>query len=411
MPSIFDFQPYAPYRAELTRRRVRYALYRSYYSGTAYDRLRGVVQAGKLYAGTRTLFSPLRRCVAVDVAKVPAAWALNEQDVSKATIERVRQLRKELALEPVYRRFLTYAAVVGEAGILMSGDPAAPRFTAHRPDEIVQGRTAEGEPFALIVKRVSGVGPAYEYAQVITAETVTTYKNGAPFGYDGAEAKTPNAFGFIPLAFGMYVEGEDGRGEPAFGGVLELLDRVNEIASLMLDVLVRNAEPLMVISGIRKDAIQMTDGDDTLVLEKENARAYTVNPNLSLSEALAFISDVRQEFKTLLPQLSIDGLRDHADLAYDSILTLLMELADHILAVREGVDAVVGQVERWALAASGGVPDDYELWTERRWIALSEAQQLDLESKRLEIQQRRQAPQVAAPAMNAPGAQEMMSNG
>jgi hypothetical protein len=229
-----------------------------------------------------------------------------------------------------------------------------------------------------------------EYAQIITPEYIQEYRDGKPAG-----DAVPNAWGRIPLVLGQYIEGEDGLGEPAFGGVLELLDRVNEMASLTLDVVARNAEPLLVATGVQD--IQMSPGQDAIKERNENAKFYTVNPQLAIAETLAVIQDVRQEYKNLLPQLRLDALSGASDLAYDTVMTLLSELGDHIVAVRSSVDIAVETVERWMLDATGGIPSDYRLDRRRRWMPMSETQQLDLELKRLELEERRRAQAAQLP--------------
>jgi hypothetical protein len=394
MASIFDLPNYQPYQPPWSARTARYARYRAYYTGTAYDRLGRFAAAQKLYSGTRTLFSPLRRCVRVDVAKAPAGWAL-PADASRMTGEAVAELRRQSGAEAAYQRFLLYSAVVGEAALLLSGSPDAPEVNAYRADEVIVGKNE-----ALVIKttpdQASGVGRQVEYAQVITPEYVQEYRDGQPAG-----EPLPNAWGVVPLVLSSYIEGEDGFGEPAFGGVLELLDRVNELASLTLDVVTRNAEPLLVATGVQK--IEMSPGQDAITERNEQAKFYTVNPQLAIAETLEVIADVRQEYKNLLPQLRLDALSGASDLAYDTVVTLLSELGDHILAVRGSVDIAVETVERWMLDATGGTPADYRLDRERRWLPMSETQQLDLELKRLELEERRQALRQAQEAPLAAG--------
>ncbi|MBK9709719.1 MAG: hypothetical protein IPO81_00035 [Kouleothrix sp.] len=390
MASVFDIPELAPYRAGWRARCARYALYRSYYTATAYDKLRGYTAAQKLYAGTRALFSPLRRVVAVDCAKIPAAWALTE-DAPAALFDDVTTLRRRLDAERVYGRFLKYGAVAGEAAIVVSGRPAAEVLTAHRPDEIVTG-AIDGVPFGLIIKtgQIDAKG-RHEWAQLLTDRLVLTFRDGKQV------ARQPNALGYLPVFFGAFTEGEDGTGEPAFAGVLELLDRVNEAASLTLDVITRNAEPLVVMTGVTD--VEREDDSDALKIANEKANVFTVDPKLAIADTLAFIQDVRSEFKELLPQLRLSELTGASDLAYETVITLLQELGDHIVAVRSSVDRTIEQVERRLLGLNGhdasqngrDVSRPYGLWRDRRWLTLTESQQLDLEGKRLGIEQQRKA--------------------
>jgi hypothetical protein len=239
----------------------------------------------------------------------------------------------------------------------------------------------DGVPFGLIVKQnqVDAKG-RYEWAQLITAYYVFTFRDGVQ------QSRTRNAFRFVPVFFGQFAEGEDGCGEPAYAGVLELMDRVNESASLTLDVITRNAEPLVVMTGVTE--VERDDDSHAIKIGNEKAQVYTVDPKLAIADTLAFIQDVRSEFKELLPQLRLSELTGASDLAYETVITLLQELGDHIVAVRSSVDRVVEQVESRLLGLSA---DEYALWRDRRWLALTESQQLTLEGQRLSIEQQRRA--------------------
>src|SRR5688572_30308549 len=113
--SIFNLPPFAQQRESWVARCARYQRYRAYYNGTAYEAIHGIKQQQQLYAGIKTLYSPLRRVVRVDCAKVPAGWALEEGEAGKATIERVELLRKLSGAEQAYDRFLLYGAVAGDS--------------------------------------------------------------------------------------------------------------------------------------------------------------------------------------------------------------------------------------------------------------------------------------------------------
>jgi hypothetical protein len=215
-----------------------------------------------------------------------------------------------------------------------------------------------------------------------------------------------NALGYVSVFLGRFVEGEDGTGEPAFAGVLELLDRVNESASLTLDVITRNAEPLVVMTGVTE--VERDDDSDAIKIKSEKANVFTLDPKLAIAETLAFIQDVRSEFKALLPQLRLDELTGASDLAYETVITLLQELGDHVVAVRSSVDRTIEAVERRLLGIDGhdashkghDASRPYGLWRDRRWLALTESQQLALEGQRLSIEQQRKALEAPAASNN-----------
>jgi hypothetical protein len=318
-------------------------------------------------------------------------------------------VRAWLHFRASYSRAVLHGAVAGEFGLLMVDDRRnkTASIVPLRPDEVITGQLADGTPFGLIVKcnLVDRAG-TYEYAQLLTPRTITFFRNGQQHDYDGQGAKRPNLLGFVPLLLSPYLAGESGIGENAFAGTQELLDRVNDAASQALDVIQRNAEPLTVFSGV--DGIEFDPANNAITLSKANAKAYTLVPNLVISEALALIEKVLNEFKNLLPQLVLDVLTSRNDLAYDTVLTLCMELIDHVRDVRVNVDSAVETAERWALQAglqmgvfSGIDPAQHRLDPERPVIEPTPGQRLALESQQVGLEGARKA--LTAPAQPTNG--------
>ncbi|KPV51189.1 hypothetical protein SE17_22620, partial [Kouleothrix aurantiaca] len=190
MPSILDLPQFEQYRLPWQARCARYARNRAYYTGKAYEKLSQYALAAQLYSGTRTLFSPLRRCVRVDVAKVPGGWLLPDT-ASAYTRREVDSLRAKTGALAAYERFLLYGAVAGEAALMLAGRPGSPLPLALRADEVIVGpSTGSGQASeALIIKRKAAGLVSEEYAQAITPEYVQIFVDGA------ARPAVRNAFG------------------------------------------------------------------------------------------------------------------------------------------------------------------------------------------------------------------------
>jgi hypothetical protein len=386
------------YRQRWQQRCAHYSLLRAYYEGTVYDRFPELVRALKLYSGIRQIFGPLRRAVRVDVAKVPGGWAMPE-DAPAGLASAVEQVRAWSSFRASYSRAVLHGAVAGEFGLLMVDDQLAKTasIVPLRPDEVITGTFSDGTPFGLVVKcgLVDRQGQ-YEYAQLLTPRTITTFRSGVQHDYDGGGAKRPNLLGFVPLLLSPYLAGENGIGENAFAGTQELLDRVNDATSQVLDVIQRNAEPLTVFSGVSE--VDFDEGNNAITLAKPDAKAYTLVPNLVVDDALHLIEKVLNEFKNLLPQLILDVLSTAKDLAYDTVLTLCMELIDHVHDVRTHVDAAIETAERWALQAgvqmgvfSGIDPLQHRLDPERPVFEPTPGQKLQMESQQIGVEGARKA--------------------
>jgi hypothetical protein len=406
--SVFDtVDDLAIYKDRWNQRCAHYQLQRAYYAGTAYDELPELVKALKLYSGIRQIFGPLRRAVRVDVAKVPGGWAIdpgNPDDgrpaVPAEVAAAVRQVRAWSKARATYSRAVLHGAVAGEFGLMVVDDRAAKtaQIVALRPDEVVTGTLSDGTPFGLIVKPgLADRAGRYEYAQLITPTESRTYRNGELHGYDGRRPEEPNLLGFVPVLLSPFLAGENGIGENAFAGAAELLNRVNDAASQALDVIQRNAEPLTVFSGVSD--VQFDPANNAITLDKADAKAYTLVPNLVIDHALALIDKVLQEFKNVLPQLLFDQLMSRNDLAYDTVLTLLSELIDHVGDARTHVDDAIEMAERWALIAgqqmgvfaAGLDPALHRLDPDRPVIPPPPGQRIALEAQRVGLDGARKA--------------------
>jgi hypothetical protein len=404
--SVFDtVAELTIYRDRWVQRCRHYQTLRAYYKGTVYndEQLR---RALKLYSGIRQIFGPLRRAVNVDVAKVPGGWTIDqgnpEEDrpaVPAPVAAAVKQIRAWSDYRASYSRAVKHGAVAGEFGLLVVDDQIARtiQIIPLRPDEVVTGTMSDGLPFGLVIKcgLVDRDGQ-YEYAQLITPNTITTFRNGVQHDFGGG-AKRPNVQGFVPLLLSPYLAGEDGIGENAFAGTQELLDRVNDAASQALDVIQRNAEPLTVFAGVEE--VVFDPENNAVKLTDPQAKVYTVAPNLVIDQALSLIEKVLNEFKNLLPQLILDVLTSRNDLAYDTVITLCMELIDHVTDVRTQVDTAIETAERWALQIgmqmgvfSGIDPTTHRLDPERPVIQPGPTTRLALEGQRKALT----APQQAA---------------
>ena len=148
--SVSDLQIY---KSRWLQRCQLYQLRRAYYTGSIYGDPRYLRALG-LYSGVRSIFGPIRRAVRIDVARVPGAWSLPD-DAPEAHKAGIVALRKMISAATTYDRMLMHGAIAGEFGLLMQDDRRSRqiRMIPLRPDEIVTGQRASGEPFGLVLKK------------------------------------------------------------------------------------------------------------------------------------------------------------------------------------------------------------------------------------------------------------------
>lgn len=348
--SVFDLDEFKPYQQRFLRRRSDCVMRRHYYEGTIYQDSQFRL-AHKLYAATKALFLPLARAVDLDVALIPGVmgpWALDKR-ATAAQIAAQALLYRWSDWDVVADTWLEDGCTMGEGYLkivpgdgmvqLQRLDPASCLMTKHLDLE-----SHAMTDLALIVDpQADAAGEMYEYAEAITPGQIRTYRNGAPWGFEGRPDRWENPLGLVPVVRALH----DAHARPTFAKCLPQLDSVNELASYLADIIGRHAEPQWAAIGVEQGEL-IKSGSNVWYLPG-GADIKAILATIDVSGTLEFIKTIGVEMKGTLPELVFDDLRAKDQIAAETLKVQLIELFAKIWKSRRRYDAAL--IEAHHLAA------------------------------------------------------------
>lgn len=423
--SIFDLPEFKAYSGRWNDRLKQLAYRKGYYDGTIYRNVRDRFEAlGKLsfslgprlYRGTKALFLPLSRAVDVDAGIIPGGWKLAE-DAPKAWQTAIDQVFDWSDWERDGVLFVHYGAQYGVSGLKVADLRDARRVQVKpvEPCTFLPIRTGQYDATPklcfIVEQRTNERGEAYEYAEVITPESIRTFANGEPTGIDGREAEYDNELGYVPIVqVGHLLTGEE-YGESTYQKAIPMLDEVNELASYLADIIKKHAEAQWMVIGAEPS--DMTKSGDNIWFVPQGGDAKALVASIDVAGVLEFIREIRQQVEGSLPELAFDELKSKTQIATATLELQLMELVLKIKRCRPNYDHGLADALRLAgrAAASLGLTDiavlDDEALKfdkERPVLPMDKQTLLLLEQQALSLEQQRA---LGQPAEGQPGRQPM----
>lgn len=258
-----------------------YNLRRAYYHGETYERHDAGVAAIKSWEGLPRYIRPIalipRRAVEWWPGHVfPGAWT---SDGLPASNGRPNRIAYDADVAPEVREatqqaftwangprfllpFVRAGAMLGNAFAEVVNDPIRKKVYPLQldPDYVVElERNATGDVtmYRLAIPMRTDAGQSYLWGKRVDRETITTYYDDEPRGYDDQPAVTENPYGFVPAVWCAHVEtgGQYGwRGASAIDGTLPLLDELNGLLSAVDDYIMRFVHQAVIIETPNPDA-------------------------------------------------------------------------------------------------------------------------------------------------------------
>ena len=411
--SLFDLDEYKPYaHAWQTRQRVL-ATRQAYYDGSMYASVHDKVAkrvpwiAPRLYRGIKALYLPLARAVDVDMGLIPGGWALPD-DAPGNWHEGAARVFGWSGWPRAGLRYVFHGAVHGVAGLKIVDLREAERV-ALLPLNPLKFMLVRDNPFSppkmafILEERTAADGTGYEYGEVITAEEIRTYRNGAPFGYDGRPAVYENPQGQVPVVETLHKDDGSPLGEATFSTVIPLLNEVNSLASYLADVIKKHTEPQWAVFGA--EATELEKSGANVWFFPQGADVKPLVPEIDIEGVLAFVKEIGEQVKGGLPELAFDELKGKERVATATVELQLMELVLKIRACRPNYDHGLAEALRMAAraAASMGLKDKavlslddeaLKLDAERPVIPLGPEAQIDLRMKEVSLEAQEMALQA-----------------
>ncbi len=393
--SIFNLPEFKAYQMRFMSRQRELLRRKSYYDGSVYKNVRQ--QLGwlgpRLYKGIKPLYLPLARAVDVDAGIIPGGWTLPPDEPQAKTWQTAIDTVFDWsawATEGVL--YIHYGAMYGVSNLKITDLREARRvmISPVNPCCLLLGANGQYDDTPLlsiwVEMRLDSAGEKYEYAEVIDAESVRTFANGQPYGFDEREAEYANELGFVPYVEVCHIKTGEELGESTYQKAIDLLNEVNELASYLADIIKKHAEPQWAISGAEASNL-VKSGDNVWFLPGE-AKATPMVAGIDIPGVLDFIREVRDQVTGALPELAFDELKQKTQIATATLELQLMELVLKIKRCRPNYDYGLAEALRLAGRAGAGmglreiaVLDDEELEfdNERPILPLDRETQLRLD--------------------------------
>lgn len=399
MSSIFDRPEYKAYRAKWDARQKELISRGGYYDGSIYKRTKDTFWflGGQVGGNIKPLFLPFSRAVDVDAGLIPSGWDFPKDEPRAENWKAARNLlfdRSKWDTNGVL--FVHFGAVYGVSGIRVSNEPDI-RITPANPTKymLVYDDIYSDVPTKCFwVETYKDGDKSYEYAEVITAETITTYKDGEPYGYSNREPETKNTIGKIPVFECVHINDDTENGECTYQKAIVLLDEVNDMATRLLTIVKKHEKPQTIIAGA--EPTELERGDDTAWFLPSGADAKFAIPNIDIQGVLEFIREIKAGVHDALPELSFDEIKKSSQIATATIELQLMELVIKIKRTRPNYDRALTEAMQLAGSISSDlvkVLDDENLILDedRTILPVMARDAIDLEIAQIELDNMRRA--------------------
>lgn len=344
--SIFDLSEFKPYQAAWNARVLELTTRAAYYDGSIYQRTMGVLGwlAPRLGKSIKPLYLPLARAVDVDAGIIPGGWALAE-DAPEAWANAMKTLFDSSRWQTEGVLYVHYGALYGVSGLKVVDDRAAKRIELVPCDPthfmlVAAGQyTPENEMVLWIEKRTDEDGDEFEYAEVTTSQTIRTFADGAPAGFDGREPEYVNDLNALPVFEPPHIHVGDSLGECTYQKAIPLLDLVNEQASSLAEIIRKHAEPQWMVSGAEASDLEHSGNNIWFVPSGGDAKILV--PGIDIDGVLEFVREIRDQVYGALPELAFDELRKKDQIATATLELQLMELVLKVKRTRPNYDAAL----------------------------------------------------------------------
>lgn len=405
--SLFDTEEFKPFSGRWNGRLSELSRRKKYYDGSIYKGLREGLgwMWPRLYRGIKPLYLPLARAVDVDAGIVPGFWALAE-DAPKAWQPAIDQVMDWSDWERDGVLYVHYGAQYGVSGLKVSDlrDVGRVQVKPVKPTcflLIESGDYDDTPAQAIYVEtRLDRLGQEYEYAEVVTGETIRTFKNGQPSAFDGRQAAYKNELAFVPFVEIEHIKTGEPWGESTYQKAIPLLDEVNQLASYLADIISKNAEPQWVVYGA--EASDLAKSGDNVWFLPDGAKVDPLLPKVDIAGVLEFVREIRDQVHGALPELAFDDLKKKDQIATATLELQLMELVLKIKRCRPNYDhgladalRLTGRAATTMNLSEVTVLDDEALAfdCERPVLPLDQLTKLQIEQLELAVEQAKKQPQ------------------
>jgi len=392
--SALSREQWESYEARL----FRYVLYDLYYYNKVftvleYFRKQHVHERG-LYKYTRGLYNPVFRYCKL-VASKCYGGALDWENMQGGAVpfdglpagaeDAIRNLWKWSNFGQAKTVYANQAVRFGDGAIKVVDDPQRGKVWLEmmHPGLIREAEIdAVGHVKAVTIEyeRIDPeTGEPYTYREVITQDSFATYRVGAggraelwAFREDEngrPVAEWANVYGFVPLVLSQAEPTGLDWGQCPYHVVIDKVDQVNDLASLLADQIRKSVNPMWYFAGVQN--IKQVQEQNVAVADDEFAQAEAerstvkalVGPagsqphpmitNLDITAGMAKVDALMDEIEKDLPELALHRMREFAQHSAPAVMLVFDDVVDRLEDLRGNLDAPLLRAHQMALTMGG----------------------------------------------------------
>lgn len=366
--SILNKKGFGYIKEQIDEKNRVYELYEKYYFGVQYNDA-AIRHAFALYAGIQEFYTLISRAVDVDVQLVPGGWAV-EPEEAQPTVDKILEWSNWRTQGNLY---VHYGALFGEVYLLVNDNLPYPVIQPVSPMS-----TYLDEKRGLIVRNIPNEdGDLEEFAWLFTDTYIQIYKDGK------LRSTKKHNLGFIPMVYCRNKDVGGNMGLNSFHNVIDEINAVNEMATILQEAILRSINPIKVITGAEESNLQW--GNDLTAFLKDGADLKLVQGQVDVAGILTFVKDIKQEVKQALPEFVFDTLRApglERPNSADALRIYAQELMTKIDRMRDSYDRALEQAVNYAVLAArqmnlrpGEVPDNWHFDQDRPIIKFTDPAQ------------------------------------
>jgi hypothetical protein len=377
-------------------RLFRYVLADLYYHNKVFTelerfRVQHLSQRG-LYKYTRGLYNPVFRYCKLVAAKCyggvldwenMAGGAVPFDGLPSGAVEAIRNLWKWSNFGVTKTVYANQAVRFGDGVIKVVDDPERGKvwFEMLHPGLIRQAWVdAVGHVQRVIIEYErldETTGRPYLYREEIDGERFATYRVEADgtaqlWAYrqdaDGNPvAEWANPYGFVPLALAQAEPTGRAWGQPPYHAVLDKVDQVNDLASLLADQVRKSVNPVWYMAGVQsvkqmqeetlvadeQGQAEAERGSVPILLGPAGSQPHAMVTPLDLDAGLATVDALLREIERDLPELTLHRMRDSAPHSAPAVALVYDDVLDRLQEVRANLDAALLRAHQMALTIGG----------------------------------------------------------
>lgn len=390
--SIWDLDEFKPIKRKFILRNQELQKRKSYYDGSVYKDFRVTLGtlAPRLFNGIKSLYLPLAFAVDMDCGLVPGGWKLNNEkydlEAESILIDKIKSNSDWITSGVLY---IHYASMYGQV-FLKSIDGDEPRLEIIEPTKVMLLKSDVYRKDFNKSIFVSYDEEDNEIAEVIDTFTIRTFLNGE------LTSENENVYHKIPYNMVKFIEDGTSHGENTFQKVTQILDEVNELASYLVTIIKRHAEPQLVLFGNFDSESLNKSGENAWLVKDANGKAELLVSNVDIDGILNTVKTFSQNINDGLPETIFNRISESENIGKGTVVKKATPLVVKINRCRPNFD--MGLVKSLRLIGEMFDETEYSILKElpddtfdlnREIIPSTEIEKIELESAQLALEQQR----------------------